>query len=209
MSLVDRLDATAHSLLTGVGIRDHHGPPFEFLEDLGVSVFVLPGWAAATGGPVTLIADRLYYIPIWLPRSKTFDRIGIHVTTAVGGSVIRLGIYAADFNADDELVPGALTLDAGTVSSATTGEKLITITETLAQGYHFLSQSSGDGPAVQGFSASGVATVPVSGHGSAVQNALGPMFEVDIADGSAALNDPATAPDNIADGRFASVRLRG
>lgn len=67
--------------------------------------------------------------------ATTFDRIGCDVTTAgEASSVMRLGIYA-----DNNGTPGALILDAGTVTTATTGIKTITISQKLAPGRYWLA----------------------------------------------------------------------
>lgn len=65
--------------------------------------------------------------PFFLDQTRTFDRIAIWVTTAVAASVVRLAIYESDAN----FLPTNLILDAGTVSSATTGGKEITISQSL------------------------------------------------------------------------------
>lgn len=77
----------------------------------------------ATG---VIAADTLYAVPFRVPRATTWDRIALEVTAAVAGKSCRLGIYRDGTN----LYPGALLLDAGTVSAATTGIKTITISQT-------------------------------------------------------------------------------
>lgn len=65
--------------------------------------------------------------PLFLPPGETINRIGVEVTTLQAGGDIRLGLYE-----DDNGVPGDLILDAGTVSTATTGNKEITISHTTS-----------------------------------------------------------------------------
>lgn len=78
-------------------------------------------------------ANRLYAVAFFVPVSQSFDRICCYVSqTAVGNA--RIGIYADD----GTVYPGALILDAGTVSLATTGSKEIVIDETLAAGLYWL-----------------------------------------------------------------------
>jgi len=78
--------------------------------------------------------------PIIIPERTTFTTIGIHVTVGVASSVARLGVYK--MGADG--VPTTLVLDAGTVSTASTGERNITISLTLEAGaYQLAYQNTG------------------------------------------------------------------
>jgi hypothetical protein len=93
-------------------------------------------YAAGFGGQITteaLTIDREYAVPVDLDRaSRTFDRIGISVSTAgTAGSVVRLGIR--DTGADG--LPGALISDFGTVDSATTGDKELVINRTVTPSF--------------------------------------------------------------------------
>lgn len=83
------------------------------------------------------VADKIWYIPFLVPVVTTFDRIGVEVTTAQAASNLRLGIYS-----DSSGVPGARVLDAGTVASATTGAKTITISQALSAGLYWLALKS-------------------------------------------------------------------
>jgi hypothetical protein len=80
----------------------------------------------------TLVADRIYTCPIIIPRTATADRINVEITSTSASS-IRLGIYEESGG-----IPGALLLDAGTISAATTGNKEITISQELTPGIYFL-----------------------------------------------------------------------
>ena len=86
--------------------------------------------AASSGAAVT--ANRLYAVPHVVGETTTFTRIGINVTSAIAGNA-RLGIYnwAAG-------VPTTLVLDCGTVSTSSTGDKEITISQSLAAGVYAL-----------------------------------------------------------------------
>lgn len=78
--------------------------------------------------------------PIVIPERTTVTKIGINVTTGVASSVARLGIYKMGANG----VPTTLVLDAGTVTTATTGEREVTISQVLEAGaYHLCYQSTG------------------------------------------------------------------
>lgn len=200
---------TLHTQLGSVEARQHQEAKWPHLDDLGGVQWVIPGWfwSAQTTRPIT--ANRLYYQPIYVERSRSFIRIGVHVTTAVASSVLRLGIYAASFDSNGDLTPGALTVDAGTVDSSTTGEKEIVIAETLAEGFHWLASSSGHGPTLSVPSLPSAVAVPVTPGGTAINAAKeAAIYWVDVADGTAALPDPATAPTNRETSQSARVQLR-
>ena len=83
---------------------------------------------------ITLVVDTLYAMPFLTDETRAFDRISIQVTTAgAAGKLARLGIYS-----DSGGLPGALVLDAGTVSVASTGGKEININQTLTPGWYWL-----------------------------------------------------------------------
>lgn len=71
----------------------------------------------------------LVAIPFWCSEDITWTRIGVSLAIPEASSAIRLGIYAAA--ADN--TPGALILDAGTVSVATPGPVEITISQALTK----------------------------------------------------------------------------
>lgn len=77
---------------------------------------------------------QLFLQPLIVAFACTLDRIGLNTVTT-GTGVARLGIYN-----DSSGFPGALLLDAGTVSNATTtGEKSITINQALSVGIYWLA----------------------------------------------------------------------
>jgi hypothetical protein len=96
--------------------------------------YSLPGVALAGCSTHTVVANRLYYEPIFTDRQITLDRLAIGVTTAAAGQA-RLGIYSAD----TFWQPTALILDAGEVDTGTTGYKEITINLTLTPGLYLLA----------------------------------------------------------------------
>lgn len=97
------------------------------------------------GGSATdsLAEAECRYIPVFIPKDCTVDRIGIEVTTAgIGGApVARLGIYADDGDGK----PGARLVDAGTVSTTTTGGKEIIISQALTKGLYWLAVAAQGG----------------------------------------------------------------
>lgn len=73
---------------------------------------------------VSIARDFLFGMPFHVSRGVNIDKIGIEVTGAgTAGSVIRLGVYADDGTGK----PGALLLDAGTVTGDSNAVKTITL----------------------------------------------------------------------------------
>lgn len=98
-------------------------------------------YAAWSGNPTTMAvgisaaASGTFWTPFPISRSVTVDRIGVHVTTDGGpSSTLRMGIYSAAAGGG----PGALVLDAGTVSCNGTGFKEITVSQALTPGLVWL-----------------------------------------------------------------------
>lgn len=167
------------------------------MDDVGGTTWGIPGWGLTATGATVITVDRLYYIPIYVERSRTFTQIGLHATSSVGGTVARLGIYEATFDGVGDMTPGDLVLDAGTVSLASSGLKSIAIAETLAEGFHFLAISA-DG-AVGMIHPDPILPIwgPVTGRNTVINLAVPlPVLSVDVVDGAAAFPDPATAPVN-------------
>ncbi|MCL5292025.1 MAG: hypothetical protein M1548_05785 [Actinobacteria bacterium] len=71
---------------------------------------------------VTVAANQLNILPFPVESQDQFDQIGVKVQTAAAG-MVRVGLYVDNGGG----LPGALYLDAGEVSTATTGEKTFSI----------------------------------------------------------------------------------
>lgn len=80
-------------------------------------------------------ASTMTAVPFWVGKTQAFDRIGCAVTTLDAAASIRLGIYADT----GEGLPGALVVDAGTVSGAAVAAVEATISQTLAPGWYWLA----------------------------------------------------------------------
>ncbi len=80
--------------------------------------------------------------PFYLGATATAVRLAVQVATSAASGVMRLGIYSNDATTD---YPGALLLDAGTISTATTGAKQITISQSLTAGLYWLAYLSTTG----------------------------------------------------------------
>jgi hypothetical protein len=127
-----------------------------------ISELLLPGgvFAEATryfrgpGGPLGANApanETGVCHPIAISAPMTLDRIAVNVTLAgEAGSVARLGIYGP-VPPSRSLIGGAtpLLLDAGTVDTATTGFKELTISEAVTPGWYLLVVVPQNAPTTQ------------------------------------------------------------
>lgn len=99
-------------------------------------------WPAA--GTFTIVANQLYARPFSISESISFTKIGINVQVLSAGNA-RLGIYTWV-----DGLPAALVLDAGTVSTGSTGDKEIAITQTLTAGAYGLAIICNATPTLRG-----------------------------------------------------------
>lgn len=96
---------------------------------------------------VVLAANTLVAAPLVVPNSCIFNSIGILSVAGAPGNSIRVGIYA-----DNNGVPGALLLDAGSLA-ATAADTFVqaAITFTAAPGVYWLAAAlHGDASAILG-----------------------------------------------------------
>ncbi len=112
-------------------------------------------YLSGTTTTATPAASDLRLVPVYMPASRTIDRIGCNVTTAgTAGHVARLGVYNADPGTG---LPTTVRVDAGTVAVDTTGVKEVAITATL-HGLHWLGVTTQSG-AFTAFSAATLTAV--------------------------------------------------
>lgn len=100
--------------------------------------WTLPGWACRTQTTrLTGSVPGSRFIPIFVSKTTTFDRIAIEMTIASGaGTKARLGVYNSNPDTNN---PDSLILDAGTVAmDGAIGVKEIEIDLTLQRGYYYL-----------------------------------------------------------------------
>lgn len=93
---------------------------------------------SASNSSIAAPVNRIYYTPIWIPKTLTFDRITIRTGSTFSGSgVARLGIY----NNDPALTtPTTVVLDAGTVApTAANSTYEITINQSLNAGMYWMA----------------------------------------------------------------------
>lgn len=106
----------------------------------------LRGFQGSVGtGNIGAWTDTMVAFPMVWADSFTADRVVVSVTTAVAGSTIELSVYA---NSGTTYRPGSLISILGTVNSATTGEKELTISFPFTAGtiYWFAYNVHGAGP---------------------------------------------------------------
>ena len=76
-------------------------------------------------------ANSMYMTPFMTSVTKTYTRIGARVSSAAASSTVRFGIYTTSSTTG---LPSALLGDYGTIDTSSTGDKEITISETLTAG---------------------------------------------------------------------------
>ncbi len=93
---------------------------------------------------VALTPDTLYAAPFLVETQSRWTRVGLRVTVGAATSEARLGIYA-----DAGGVPGALLLDAGTVTTTTDDQdRELVISVTLNPGLYWLAVISDGAPSI-------------------------------------------------------------
>lgn len=123
------------------------------------------GQSDISASGATIVENRLYFMPFWSPRRRTYDEIGVYVHTGAGGAFeARLGIYDSTVNGE----PNSLVLDGGAFSVATNGAKSVAISQELI-GYrlYWLAMVSDGAPVTRGLN------VPEAGSPYIGRNDLG------------------------------------
>ncbi len=98
----------------------------------------------------TLTADRLVCLPFHMDRAWYYGAIGMVCQTSVASSTVRLGIYDASGTGG---FPGSLILDAGTISTASTGTLSINIEQNI-YGKYWLVYIASHTPTMNGYTIS-------------------------------------------------------
>ena len=93
----------------------------------------------ASAAVYALTADKLYLVPITTTADMSLEALTAYVSTAVGGSNVRIGIY----NYNSTGLGGTLLAEAGTASSASMGWKIMSgMSTSVSQGHYFLAVQS-------------------------------------------------------------------
>jgi hypothetical protein len=95
------------------------------------------GWGVAPGTAGTRVAtaSRVYYVLFINPKTTTWTRIGTRVSTGIVSSFTRLGLYEVGSTG----LPTTRLQDFGTVGTATSGDKEITISYEMPPGNYYLA----------------------------------------------------------------------
>jgi hypothetical protein len=98
--------------------------------------------SADAAGAITQSTEYAAMFPV--ANTVTVDRIGLEVTTQAALNVVRLGIRQ-----DNNLYPGTLLLDAGTIDASGTGFLEIIISQLLAPGIYWVTATLQGGTGAQ------------------------------------------------------------
>jgi hypothetical protein len=171
----------------------------------GEQPYVRPGWAGYLTGTVNTLAGAEEFGPIYVSRTTSYDRIGLWVQSEVVG-LARLGIY----NADADLQPSSLVLDAGTVDLSTTGAKELTIDQDLDEGYYFLVAVANAVATMYCFDATAAVSMPVTAKGTniSVMADVCLVATGQVAHVAGGLPATAVTPNNDRDVRYIFTGLR-
>jgi hypothetical protein len=173
---LDTLYPPATGLLTGATYNRYYG--------IGMQRELAPGTGA-------IAANVMRAAPYALTKSLTFDSLQAEVTTLVGASNFRLGIWLDD----GSLYPGALLVDSGELSGASNGVVAATISQAISPGVIWLGIL---GDAAITFRAPGSASTPsdIMGEPAAMGSTIRQAFYT-VAQTYGALPDPFTAGATI------------
>lgn len=114
-------------------------------------IYLVPPSVGGTATQTLLLAaNRIYFVPLIIPWDRTFTSIGISIPGggSVVGSSVRLALYLLD---PIKGGPGAVAIDAGTVTTATTGFRGIAINQALARGVYFAALWTSAAISIRGF----------------------------------------------------------
>jgi len=143
--------------------------------------YYFPYLMAGGSSTIGISTNTIYYVPFFVRQKTTFTRIGIQVTI-LGGTIARFGIYDAANG-----FPTSLVLDCGTVSTASTGEKEATISQSLNVGFYYLALVSDGAPTIY----STTNNASASSYSLGQTGRTSQVYGLSIANGSTTLPNPA------------------
>lgn len=79
-----------------------------------------------------LTNGNLYFVPFQIWQTTTWQKIGVDINATDATGAVRVGVYS-----DNNGVPGARLVDAGTVSTSASGSVFVTTTITLTPGRYW------------------------------------------------------------------------
>lgn len=98
------------------------------------------------GGTIAVTANTIYAVPFINARRQTITRLVYSVSTAAASTEARAGIYN-----DAGGRPGRLVVDGGTISTASTGDKVAAVNVDLRPGLYWLLFVANGGPTIRGY----------------------------------------------------------
>ena len=112
--------------------------PAGLVDAIGYTATEYYGPVHTSQTSLTLTKDVTYYVPIYIGKTTTFDRIACRTNSGFSGTATaRLGIYNNDSSTGK---PSTVVLDAGTVScTAASTSYTITINQSLSAGWYWLA----------------------------------------------------------------------
>lgn len=141
-TLLGAADASAARATLGASAAVPRGRP----SVSGLSGLSLPGCAITSVNTAALSNGSIRYAPILVETAITIDQLVIEVTTNVGGTHARVGIYAADLNWQ----PGALVVDGGSLDTgAAAAVVAATVNVTLPPGRYLTAINSDGAPTLR------------------------------------------------------------
>jgi hypothetical protein len=174
--MTGQTEAVAAAALVGGGqtsLHSHAGgggstPDLSYFRHYGITTYeawhTSPKEGSALAG-AALTANRLYAMPLLVPKAITLDQIGVYVSTLLAGAA-RLGIYSDNGN----VYPGSLVLDAGTIDTGATGAKKIAINQALSTpGLYWMTLVANAAPSIYCIPVAGV--INILGHSNALGTA--------------------------------------
>jgi hypothetical protein len=107
-----------------------HQVPYFAEPEMYLTPFSL---SSTSVGTAACSANQIWFVPIVVPWTRTFSSIAISVSAAVASSNARLALYNIDQATGR---PGSVLVDAGEVTTATTGLRAITINQAITTGIY-------------------------------------------------------------------------
>lgn len=148
--------------------------------------------------------DRLMVYPFLVPKACTIDRLSVWCTVAQTSSVVRLGLYS---NGTGDR-PGALLLDAGTVSTGSgTGAREVTVSQAVPAGliwFAFAVQTAGGTVAFTRY-LNGTARIPSTAASQVVGDNVVGLYKSSI---TGAFPDPFGTPTALIANSVPAIALR-
>lgn len=151
---------------------------------------------------VAMVAHTLYASPVYVPNTVTASGIGVEVTSGSAGTNARLGIYRDSTSTPG--TPGALLLDAGTISGTSATYASIVISQSLTPGWYWLAIVSNVAITVRALTTANSMHALGFSSGTDTTTHTG----VSVARGYAALPDPFTAGFALSTVNFPRVMIQ-